>query len=710
MASPISPVTQDGALEGAHVVLCFHKGDQRSAQWLLELLLKMEEGVPVTYHLQYGDEVASLHLGHTLQRFQAAKTVRFSTELPAITIDPAFISADPNLQQQPGNYTVRSPAFKARMLNWNLCVFKYIHCLDRFLMIEPDCVVLKHGWLRDIVNGSSTSALPMFGHLKKGRIEGRLVPTHWAGCSVYDGRMLRELELERYFYERYDNPWWPYRDRPDTTLANNCFWGPTFSGYDITYDYFLFALYWRHITGSNDPRDWPLADLADHSTLIRCDFNSRLPDDEVIKRYWQKLPLLHGIKSDAVREWALLLAGGCLAPEHRAAQSTSEQEPIVSIVTPVRNGAATLATAIASVQAQDFDAWEMLIVDDGSSDDTAAVAARAAAQDGRVRYLMGDGKGVAAARNTGLRAARGTFITFLDADDVYRQGALTGRVKALLANPDWDLVYCGTEVVGELLETLDWRIGSARDLTFVDMATFPLHVNAVMGRAAVIQRSPFEQGLDNGEDWLFVARLLRAGRTLQHVAEGGVCYRLSDSSTVLRDMSAHERNLERVIDWLYTADAIAAPEHRAALSTPHRLDLLRRRRVGLFVNMLLSERRDDAASLVDDVGRSSLTVAQLRNITKFAVSRWCRTHTDLWAQVLATRGQRAMVLARELDVAQRFPRFEEVLREVEEQQARAAMPQSSNRWVAALTRQHARFERLIQRVVRPTQWIRKRPP
>jgi teichuronic acid biosynthesis glycosyltransferase TuaG len=94
--------------------------------------------------------------------------------------------------------------------------------------------------------------------------------------------------------------------------------------------------------------------------------------------------------------------------------------PVVSVVTPVWNAADTLAGTIASVRAQSFAGWEMLLVDDGSTDGSAAIARALAAADPRIRPLgWPDNRGAAAARNAGIAAARGRYVAFLDADDLW---------------------------------------------------------------------------------------------------------------------------------------------------------------------------------------------------------------------------------------------------------------------------------------------------
>jgi len=105
-------------------------------------------------------------------------------------------------------------------------------------------------------------------------------------------------------------------------------------------------------------------------------------------------------------------------PGQTPVQTPPEQTPVVSVITPVWNAAATLSEAVASVQAQTEPAWEMILIDDGSTDGSRALAERLAAEEPRLRVIgFPVNRGAAAARNAGIRAARGRFIAFLDADD-----------------------------------------------------------------------------------------------------------------------------------------------------------------------------------------------------------------------------------------------------------------------------------------------------
>jgi glycosyltransferase involved in cell wall biosynthesis len=102
---------------------------------------------------------------------------------------------------------------------------------------------------------------------------------------------------------------------------------------------------------------------------------------------------------------------------------------LVSVVVPVFNAARFIDAAVGSVLEQTLPSWELILVDDGSQDDSQAICAAHAARDGRIRVLRQANRGAAAARNAGMRAALGRYITFLDADDRLFPDALETLVE-----------------------------------------------------------------------------------------------------------------------------------------------------------------------------------------------------------------------------------------------------------------------------------------
>ena len=123
----------------------------------------------------------------------------------------------------------------------------------------------------------------------------------------------------------------------------------------------------------------------------------------------------------------------------------------VSVVMPVHNAATFLADAVASVQAQSLTEWELIAVDDGSTDGSAAILTTMAAMDSRIRVLNTAGNlGAGAARNIAMNTARGRYLAFLDADDLWHPEKLTCQLAFMNSHP---AALCFTAYMRHDLET-----------------------------------------------------------------------------------------------------------------------------------------------------------------------------------------------------------------------------------------------------------------
>lgn len=120
----------------------------------------------------------------------------------------------------------------------------------------------------------------------------------------------------------------------------------------------------------------------------------------------------------------------------------SENHPLFTVVIPVYDGAAVIARSVGSVLAQELDDWELVVVDDGSHDDSAAVARRAANDDARVKVVAQENRGRSGARNAGAKTAAGEYVVFLDADDEVRPDWLRRMADAGAAGHA-ELIHCG---------------------------------------------------------------------------------------------------------------------------------------------------------------------------------------------------------------------------------------------------------------------------
>jgi glycosyltransferase involved in cell wall biosynthesis len=122
-------------------------------------------------------------------------------------------------------------------------------------------------------------------------------------------------------------------------------------------------------------------------------------------------------------------------------------KPLVSVIIPVFNRPKELASALRSVSAQTFSDWEVIVVDDASSDASSEVAFQVGPA-GKVRVIRHEkNEGPSTARNSGISAARGRYVSFLDSDDSWHPEKLRKQVEMVEAEPDPDMVFCATQTV-----------------------------------------------------------------------------------------------------------------------------------------------------------------------------------------------------------------------------------------------------------------------
>ncbi len=208
----------------------------------------------------------------------------------------------------------------------------------------------------------------------------------------------------------------------------------------------------------------------------------------------------------------------------------------VSVIVPVFNGARTIAAAIDSALAQQFDGTvEVVVVDDGSNDGTAAVLESYRAG---ITVIESDNRGQAAARNAGVRASHGEWIAFLDADDVWLPGKLARTVAALERNPDAMLVYSDAEKIdadGRRLDATCTPAAQNRAPSMSDMLTGSWNVlpsTMVMARAAFDRVGGFCEAFGRHPKWedTWFTIAAREHGPFVYLAEPTALYRVPDTA------------------------------------------------------------------------------------------------------------------------------------------------------------------------------------
>jgi glycosyltransferase involved in cell wall biosynthesis len=196
---------------------------------------------------------------------------------------------------------------------------------------------------------------------------------------------------------------------------------------------------------------------------------------------------------------------------------------LVTTIIPVFNRAAMLREAVASVLAQTYRPIEILIIDDGSTDDTGRAADALAAEHQEIRVIHQVNRGVGLARETGRLAARGEFIQHLDSDDILYPRKFELQVAGLRAHPECGVSYGWTRGVlddGSLAAEPEKRTGERIDTMFPAMLALRWwHTPTPLFRASVIERAGSWLPLINEEDWEYDARIAALGVRLHYVEE-----------------------------------------------------------------------------------------------------------------------------------------------------------------------------------------------
>jgi glycosyltransferase involved in cell wall biosynthesis len=218
--------------------------------------------------------------------------------------------------------------------------------------------------------------------------------------------------------------------------------------------------------------------------------------------------------------------------------------PLVSVIVPFYDQERYLAEAVESVMAQTYDRTELVLVDDGSTDASGAIARRYSPP---AHYVLRGNGGAAAARNTGLLAARGEFVSFCDSDDRWEPEKLVVQLGSFAVDPDLDVAFTGVrEFVSPELDPASAPTRAPRQ--YLDGVC----VSSMLARRRVFRDvGPFDEQLPIGDwaDWY--GRLLDSKCKVAIRSEILVHRRLHDRNSTLahwEDRGEYARILKRALD------------------------------------------------------------------------------------------------------------------------------------------------------------------
>jgi len=251
-----------------------------------------------------------------------------------------------------------------------------------------------------------------------------------------------------------------------------------------------------------------------------------------------------------------------------------KQVPIVSIVVPCYNYGHLLSETLNNIFEQDFQLWECLIIDDGSTDNTSFIANQFVQKDERFRYIYQKNSGLSAARNTGIKNSIGTYIQLLDADDFIQHSKFKSQLAVFKANPEIDIIYSEVRYFYSDSPTTFYlsHDGSDRQwMTFADsddhenLKSTLISINICVVNAPLIRKDifakigEFNPLLKSVEDWEFWCRC----------AYSGIKFKFDNSPNSMALVRLHENSMSRSPKGMMEAACVARDTlHKLILAEP----------------------------------------------------------------------------------------------------------------------------------------------
>lgn len=247
--------------------------------------------------------------------------------------------------------------------------------------------------------------------------------------------------------------------------------------------------------------------------------------------------------------------------------------PLISVIVPVYNGQDYLADCIESIENQTYGNLEVIIINDGSTDRTSQVCGRLQTVYDNICVLDLDDKGVSAARNAGIEAAKGEFVTFVDADDRLRP-AMLGILYDCMVRTESDAAGCRFFLWGSETE---WEQAARADIAGID-ALKPdgdavpvkrydagaylreelLHGNSrcwsKLYRRTAIGKVRFRENLTIGEDMLFLVQMLPFVNKVTEIDYAGYGYYQNPTGTINREFTP--RYMDQITCWQLAREEI----------------------------------------------------------------------------------------------------------------------------------------------------------
>ena len=224
--------------------------------------------------------------------------------------------------------------------------------------------------------------------------------------------------------------------------------------------------------------------------------------------------------------------------------------PIISVIVPVYNTEKYLHRCIDSILAQTYADFELLLINDGSKDNSGAICNEYAVKDSRVRVFHKENAGVSKARNLGLDNAKGEWITFVDSDDWVHEDFIKKRLDLALSDTA-DIAYCDIEYIynnwnlyGKMAEEVDGKSSTVNSWILSRTTYSPI----ILARKYLFDKYNLRyiEGLRFGEDFNLIIKLVIYANKVSHVKEALYYYNKQNEGSAMTKLHLYRDDLQIV--------------------------------------------------------------------------------------------------------------------------------------------------------------------
>ena len=290
--------------------------------------------------------------------------------------------------------------------------------------------------------------------------------------------------------------------------------------------------------------------------------------------------------------------------------------PVISVIMPAYNASKTLAASVRSLQAQTLETWELIIIDDGSTDDTATQAKKLAVEDARICVIERQNSGPSIARNRGVELARADLIAFLDADDFWAPERLLGMLSLFNAEPGVGVAFSRTRFIDAETLKPGTLTGFQPTLSAADLMAENAVCstsNIVCRKSVFVQSGGFTPGLDYAEDQDWLLRIALAQKTKIRGVDAEWFFYRSSPESQSADLEAMRNGWFQMVGAACIDYPETTPDAARRAYGPYHRQLARRAlRMGnakAGLKFMLSALRHDPILLFRQPLRTGLTLA-----------------------------------------------------------------------------------------------------